>query len=291
MRQLKGVFPLLYTPFDADLSVDQEDVRRQVQYAVGQGAHGLAINGSDSEALKLSFEERRLVVEWVLDEVDGRVPVLVGISAAATVDSVSFARHACDSGAAGVFGLPPLSGEATSNAVFAHFEAISQGIGIPIMVQERLVLLSNCILERMAIELETVRYVKEERPISAGQRIAEILSITDRLDVFSAGENIMNELFRGAAGVMPSCIGLAGYVSIFENHTHNNLSVAWEEYRRLLPLLAFRRQVNSILLTKEILRRKGVFKSVRSREPVGYCLDAYELRMLDTIVDIVGSPI
>ncbi len=291
MREIRGIFPVLYTSFDENMEIDEEDLRRQVNYAIEQGTHGLVVNASDSESIKLSREERQLATEWVLEETSNRVPVVVGVSAAATTDSVKLARHASEKGAVAVFSLPTLSSEITPQAIYAHFKAISDTVDISVMIQERLVPVPNAVIERMVEELKHVRYIKEERPINAGQRITEILSLTDKMPVFSGGENAMNELHRGVIGIIPSCIGLAGYVRIFNNYMQGKLNEAWVEYERLLPLLTFRRQVNSILVTKEILHRKGIFKSIRTREPIGAFLDELDLKMLDQLMEQVGPPI
>lgn len=291
MKELRGIFPVLYTSFDESMEIDEEDLRRQVNYAIEQGTHGLVVNATDSESFKLNCEERQLTTEWVLNETHGRVPVVVGVSAGATTDSVKLTRHASEKGAIAVFSLPPLTGEITPQVIYAHFKTLNDAVNIPVMIQERLVPVPNTEIKHMVDELEHVRYIKEERPINAGQRITEILSLTDKMQVFSGGENVMNELHRGVIGVIPSCVGLAGYVKIFNNYMQGDLKTAWAEYERLLPLLTFRKQVNSILLTKEILRRKGIFKSIRTREPVGASLDELDLKMLDRLMERVGSPI
>lgn len=291
MQEIRGIIPILSTPFDENMEIDEEDMRHQVNYGIEQGAHGLAPNGGTSECFKLSVEERQRVTEWVMEEVRGRVPVVVGVSAAGTADSVRLARHAVEKGAAGVFSMPLISGAPTPNAIYAHFKALSDAVDIPVVVQESTILVSGALLKRMAEELEHIRYIKEERPMNMGQKITEILSLTDKMKVLSNGRHMVDELQRGAIGAIPSCVGLARYVKIFNSYTQGDLETAWVEFERLSPLVTFRQQINAILVVKEVLRRNGVFKSIRARDPVGTPLDEMEIKMLDQIIERMGPPI
>jgi len=290
-KELSGIFPILNTPFDENMEVDEEDLRRQVNYAIEEGTHGLGINGWNSECHKLSCEERLRITDWVLEETSGRVPVIVGVSAAGSADSAVLAHHASEHGAAAVFSSPPISGEATPEAIYAHFKVINDTVDIPIMVQDHLIPVTSSVIARMAEELEHVRYVKEERPMNMGQKITEILSRTNRVRVFSIGVNMMDELQRGAIGQITSCLGLSRYVRIFDSYMQGDLETAWTEWERLMPLVTFRKQINAILLNKELLRQKGVFKSIRTREPVGTPLDDMEIKMSNQLMGRLGPPI
>lgn len=291
MEELRGIFPALSTPFNENMGVDEEDLRREVNYAIEQGAHGLGVNGVSSECYKLSCEERMAIVEWVLGEVHGRVPVVIGVSAAGSVDSVMLARHASEKGATAVFSEAPISGEATPSAIYAHFKAINNVVTIPVVVHEHLIPVPGPVIARMAEELEQVHYVKEERPLNMGQKITEILKLTDKVQVFCSGANMMDELQRGAIGMMPSCLGLARYVKIFDSYMRGDIETAWTEYDHLMPLVTFRKQVNNIVLTKEYLRQKGVFKSILTREPIGIPLDEIEIKFMNQLMERLGPPI
>jgi len=290
-KELRGIFPILSTPFDENMEVDEEDLRRQVNYVMEQGPHGIGVNGETSECYRLKCEERQQILEWVLEEIRDQIPVVVGVGAGSIADSVALARYASEKGVAAVFSSPLIGEETTPEAIYAHFKAINDAVDIPVMVQEHLIPVPNALIKRMVEELENVQYVKEERPINMGQRITEILSLTDRVQVFSIGVNMMDELQRGAIGQMPSCLGLARYVKIFDSYMRGDLETAWTEFERLMPLVTFRRQINDKLVAKELLRQKGVFRSIRTREPVGAPLDDMEIKMLNQLMERLGPPI
>lgn len=290
MRELRGIFPILNTPFDENNEVDKEDMLRQIQYAIERSPHGLGVNGEASENYNLSCDERKRILGWVLSETNGRIPIVVGVGANNTEDSVVLARHASEKGVDAVFASPLIGGETTPEAIYAHFKAINDAVEIPVIIQEHSVIMPNTLIKRMVEELQNVKYVKEERPQNMGQKITEVLSITGKVQVFCIGVQIIDELQRGAIGIMPSCVGLASYVKIFNSYMAGDVETAWAEWLRIEPLITYRRLLNSFLVAKEVLRCKGVFKNIRMRD-LGTAMDDGEIKMLHELMERVGSPV
>lgn len=109
MRTFEGVWPALVTPHTADRQVNIAVLRAIVDYLIDKGVDGFYIGGTTGEGIFMPVAQRRLIAETVLNQVDGRVPVLAHIGAVAADDAVDLARHARDCGAAGVSSiLPPL---------------------------------------------------------------------------------------------------------------------------------------------------------------------------------------
>src|SRR5688572_8725283 len=104
---LKGIFNILATPFDEHLAVDTTSLKRLVELQLHWGAQGLTILGVLGEAHKLSVEERRLVLDTVMETVNGRVPVVVGTSHADTATCIALSTAAFQAGASGVMIAPP----------------------------------------------------------------------------------------------------------------------------------------------------------------------------------------
>ncbi len=127
MPTFHGVWPALVTPFTADNRVNVAAIRDLVAFLLGKQVDGFYVGGTTGEGLLMSVEERQLVAETVLDEVDGRVPVIVHIGATALVDAITLARHARASGAAGVSSIiPPLFDE--MNSLLSYFQAIASAV-------------------------------------------------------------------------------------------------------------------------------------------------------------------
>ncbi len=127
MRHFHGVWPALVTPFAVDNQVNVPAIKDLVAYLLGKGVDGFYVGGTTGEGVLMAAAERQLVVETVITEVDGRVPVIVHVGATALVDAVSLARHAQRHGAAGVSSIiPPLFNDLES--VLAYFQAIAAAV-------------------------------------------------------------------------------------------------------------------------------------------------------------------
>lgn len=124
MRTFHGVWPALVTPFTTEDTVNVSVLRDLVEYLLGKGADGFYLCGATGQGLFMSVEERKLVAETVLDQVQGRAPVIVHVGCVALCDAMDLTRHAYQSGAAGVSSvLPPLYPDTCS--LYAYFEAIA----------------------------------------------------------------------------------------------------------------------------------------------------------------------
>jgi dihydrodipicolinate synthase/N-acetylneuraminate lyase len=286
---LRGVIPILATPFTDDDKIDEEDARRLIEYLLAQGVHGVAATGGSSEVRVLHRAEREWLVSLAIEQVAGRVPVLVGISASTTEEAVHHARYASRAGAAGVFGVVPDSALGDEEAMFRHYRAVATAVDCPIFIQDtdqHPVPLSLII--RAAHELPPVSYVKEETK-QILHKISAILAVCgDRIKVVSGagGTTILAELRRGAVGVMPGSAYTGPLAKIYDLYQAGDLSAARAEYYRILPLIVWR---NPVYLAgmKELLYRKGIFKTPRVREPAPD-LDDLDREELTAILESIG---
>ena len=290
-RELRGIFPIVATPYDEKGSLDEEALRGLVNHLIAEGTHGLAPCGGSSEARALTREERYRMGDVVMDEVAGRVPVIVGVSAASTEESVILARHASASEADAVFAtLPYGSALDDEELIWSHYTAIAEAIDCYLMVQEVGEGMPLRVLAELADELDSFRYVKEEAH-HTGHRITRLLGMTDRLAILSGGMTILDDLARGAVGAIPGSCGVGAYSRIFDLYTEGCRDEARREYHRILPLLHWRGRVNHLQATKAVLCRKGVFKNDRVREqPNLEPLDDVDRQELDLILRAIGPP-
>lgn len=289
MPDLRGIFPIVYTPFDAEGRIDEEDLGRLVDYLVAAGAHGLAAVGGASECHKLTMAERKWLAERTIAFAGGRVPVIVGTSATNTPDSVELSRHAEAIGAKAVFLTPPLFGGVTPDSLAYHYGAVSRAISIPIMVQDAQVSVAPAQVARLAEMFPNVCYLKEEAPLETGHRISEIKRLHPDVRVLSGGSYLLNDLARGAQGAIPGSVGVADLSRAYNLFVAGDLAGARAAYDHFTPL-SFWRQQFSLLGAKEVLRRLGIFKVAYLREPAGQRLDEQDRRELSAIMERMGPP-
>ena len=107
MKELKGIYPAIMTPFDAQGAVSETGLRKMVQHALEVGVNGFYVCGGGGEGLLLTVAERQQVLEIVLDAVKGKVPVIAHVGAFQIPDAIRLARHAGQAGADAVASMPP----------------------------------------------------------------------------------------------------------------------------------------------------------------------------------------
>lgn len=94
--KIKGIIPPIITPIndDAEQTVNHEELRRQVERQIESGVHGLFPFGTNGEAYALSMKEKEVILETVIDQVKGRVPVYAGSGCITTADTIRMSRRA-----------------------------------------------------------------------------------------------------------------------------------------------------------------------------------------------------
>lgn len=129
-----GVFSPTITAFHDDGSLSENGTRQYIRYLLENGVHGLAPMGSAGEFFAMTDEERMQVMEWILDEVGGKVPVFAGAGHYSTATSIKLGLHAKDHGADGLLVITPYFIRPPMNAVLDHFRAIHKAVQLPIMM-------------------------------------------------------------------------------------------------------------------------------------------------------------
>jgi len=159
----RGSFTALVTPFNNG-SLDEKAFRDLVNWQIAEGTKGLVPVGTTGESPTLSHEEHGQVVEWCVEEARGRVPVVAGAGSNSTKEAISLARHAEKSGADAVLVVTPYYNKPTQEGLFAHFKAINDSIGIPIIIYNippRSVIDMSVDTMRRLFELKNIAGVKD----------------------------------------------------------------------------------------------------------------------------------
>ena len=123
----------LVTPFKNG-SVDEKAFRDLVDWQITEGTNGLVPVGTTGESPTLSHQEHRDVVEWCVGQARGRVPVVAGAGSNSTKEAIDLAQHAEKAGADAVLVVTPYYNKPTQDGLYAHFKAINDAIGIPILI-------------------------------------------------------------------------------------------------------------------------------------------------------------
>jgi 4-hydroxy-tetrahydrodipicolinate synthase len=288
MTELRGILPVLATPYDAGGEIVEAEVRALVRWLIDtERTHGLSAVGEASESSRMTREERLRLAEVVMDETGGRVPVIVGVSASNMRESALLAEHAASLDAAAVF-LMPIPG-ASYDETLVGFRRVADACGIPLMLQDLYAPLPVPTIARLVADEPRIRYVKEEvqLPTVATLKLSEIRAACGEglgLVGGRGGQALLSELRRGATASMPSCIGVRGLAETFDLWMRGDEPAAREAFARIAPVLLMRSQY-SHQIGKAYLRHIGIFSTTFVREPAGTPADEIDLNELVQAVE------
>ena len=132
--RLYGCGTALVTPFAAGGAVDERALRALVDWQIDEGIHFLVACGSTGEAATLTPAEHRRVVEIVVEQARGRVPVMAGAGANDTARAVALSREMEAAGAASLLHVSPMYNKPPQRGIEAHFRAVAAAVDLPIVV-------------------------------------------------------------------------------------------------------------------------------------------------------------
>jgi len=131
----EGIFPALVTPFTDDgKTIDEERLRILVNHCIEQGVHGVVPCGTTGEFVNLSTEEKKRVIKTVMDEVNGRVPVIAGTGASGTRETVEMTKYAKDAGATAALIVTPFYLKPADRGIYEHYNTIATEVDLPIIL-------------------------------------------------------------------------------------------------------------------------------------------------------------
>ncbi len=271
-QPMRGVYPILVTPFDEAGGIDEESLRRLIDFNIDAGVHGLGV-ALGSEIFKLSEAERDQVTTIVVDQVNGRVPVVINSGAPGTDLAVLYSRRAEELGADALMILPPSFMPTTGPEVLDYYRRISDAVNIPIFLQDVATATIPAGLAREIAEVcEWVQYIKvESAPITA--KVAAMAEAAgDVLTIFggAGGGYFIEELRRGSVGTMPFCTQPEAFVAIWDLCQAGDEAAAFDRfYKELVPISRLAGQSNGLFYAvhKALLVHRGIIRTATVRSP------------------------
>ena len=292
----KGVYLITVTPFTDAGALDLPSTDRMVDFCLEAGVTGLTVLGIMGEATKLTAEESRTFVKQVLARVAGRVPVVVGASAAGFAPMQELTQSVMDLGASGVMVAPPPSVK-TDDQIVSYFDMVSETLGpdVPWVLQDHPVstgvqMSANVILRILKNAPTCVMLKHEDCPGLA--KVSAYRAASNRGDVrrFSiltgngGGLFLPEELSRGADGAMTGFAYPEMMVEVVRAHAAGQVERAHDVFDAYLPLSRYEQQAGiGLAVRKHLLAQRGVIASAAIRKP-GPKLSAADLSDLDRLV-------
>jgi dihydrodipicolinate synthase/N-acetylneuraminate lyase len=293
---LRGLMPILATPFDDSGSLDSAGLRRLVEFELGAGVDGLAVFGMASEGFALTTAERRSILATVVDVTDGRVPVIAGVNGTSTATAIEQATEAEAGGADALMVLPPFLVKPPAGTLVEFYGDVSSATGLTTMVQDAPgvtgVAMPPALIAELA-RIDRVGSVKIEAPPTTPKIGAVVDAVDDPAFVVLGGQNAqfcLEEYARGAAGTMPACEFSDVLKPVLDQWELGYHEEAREAFRRLLPLVLIGLQPGiAWAVHKEILVARGIIESARVRYPAAV-LDPGSRKAVRLVLDELRLP-
>lgn len=268
---LRGVNPILPTPFHDDGALDVASLERSIDLMADVGADGVAILGFLGEAHKLTQAERAEVVERVVARSAGRLAVWVGVRALGTAGAVEQAQEAERLGADAVF-VAPIAPQDDA-ALYRHFRTVAESVSVPLILHDYPasfgIKLSVPLIGRLAKE-GFAPYIKlEDTP--ALPKVSAVIEASDgAIGVFGGlgGQYFLEELQRGAVGIMTGFAFPEVLVGIQRRFDAGDVEGAERLFHRTIDLMRYEFQPGiGLAFRKHVYRLRGIYDGEACRPP------------------------
>lgn len=244
MNLIKGIIPALVTPVDKQENVNKDAVRKLVNFTIKGGVHGLFAVSSTGEAYALNYDQKKEMIETVIEENNGRVPVYAGTGVTTTSESVKLAKMAEAAGADVLSVLTPVFISPSEDELYEHYVTIANATKLPILLYSNPgrtnIKLSVKLVERLS-HIDNIVGMKDSSGdiTLAGEYIRTTRNASKEFAVIAGkDEVILATLLYGGAGAIASAANIAPAlaVSIYDNYIKGDLKAAMEAQEKLSTL-------------------------------------------------------
>lgn len=134
IKKIKGTGVAIVTPFKNDSSIDFAALGRVVNHVIDGGVNYIVAMGTTGESVTLSKDEKKALVSYVVEAIDNRVPLVVGIGGNNTQEVINSVRHSHLEGVDGILSVAPYYNKPTQKGLFQHFKAIATSSPLPVIL-------------------------------------------------------------------------------------------------------------------------------------------------------------
>ena len=133
-REIQGIIAAMVTPMDKTEAVNLSELRRQTERLITAGLHGLFCLGTNGEAYVLEEKEKLEIIRCVVEQANGRLPVLAGTGCVSTTASIALAKEAERLGADALSVISPWFAAASQEELYRHFMTVADSVQIPVFL-------------------------------------------------------------------------------------------------------------------------------------------------------------
>jgi len=239
--QLKGIIPPMVSPLDKNENVDKKAIERVVNYLIKGGVYGLFPLGSTGESYGLDFNQKREIIETVMEVTNKRVPVYVGTGATTTKETISLTKLAAEIGVDALSVITPVFITPNDQELFNHYEAVASHTNLPILLYNNPGRTGINLSVDLVVKLSKIDNIVGIKDSSGDMtQGAEYIRRTDDNFAVLAGRDtlIYGFLSYGGKGAIAATANIAPQivVKIYEEYQKGNYQEALKAQFQLAPL-------------------------------------------------------
>ena len=241
MIKFRGAYTAMVTPLDAKGKLDEDGLRKNVEFQIKHGIHGLVPVGTTGECATLDYDEHKRVIEVTVEAAKGRVPVMAGTGSNSTHEAIMLTRYAKEVGADAALSVVPYYNKPTQRGLYEHFKKVAETVDIPQFIYN--------IPSRtgLNIEPETVAKLSKVKNIAgikeasdSIEQVMHIIHMTGRDFAVFAGDDILTFpiLALGGVGVISVASNIVPdkIAKMVDAFFEGNVETSREIQHELLPL-------------------------------------------------------
>jgi N-acetylneuraminate lyase len=289
IEDFRGVIPASLTNFGKDEEVDEKEIREFVRFLLKFDIGGLYLTGSTGEAFLMTAEERKKVVEIVMDEVKDRVPVVVHVGAMSTKISIDLAKHAESFKATGISSVPPFYRKFSEDQIFNYYKDIADSVSIPMIIYNvpLIGMMPLNMIKRLA-EVENIRGVKYTGTDIFQETLIKDAVGDDFLVYGGADEMAASNLSLGVDGIVGSFYNVIPdlFLEIYDNFKKGDQRQAEILQKKALKIIMFVLQYGSMQACMKTLLRNAGINAGYARRPFNNFDHDKEEEMVEGILKI-----
>jgi 4-hydroxy-tetrahydrodipicolinate synthase len=260
--KFEGVYPAMVTPLNKNHGIDENGLRHEVDYLIKSRVHGLVALGSSGEFPYLSLNEKKKVIDIVVEQAEKRVPVIVCTSSMGTDEVIMLSRYAQKRGADGLMITLPIYFPLTDGEVFNHYKAIAKAVDLPILLYDFPFTTHFEMSPELISRLSRIANVVGIKETGSVEKVETILKMNKKepFCVFTGISFILLQVLQlGGAGVICPipCIAPKEVVSIYESFKKGDLAKASRAQEKIYALVSMIAAPVQSPLVKEAMRQLG----------------------------------
>ena len=231
----------MVTPLDAKGELDEDGLRKNVEFQIKQGIHGLVPVGTTGECATLDYDEHKRVIEVTVEAAKGRVPVMAGTGSNSTHEAIMLTRYAKEVGADAALSVVPYYNKPTQRGLYEHFKKVAETVDIPQFIYNIPSRTGVNMEPETVAKLSKVKNIAGIKEASGNlEQIMHIIRMTGRDFIIFSGDDILTFpiLALGGVGVISVASNIVPdkIARMVDAFFEGNVETSREMQRELLPL-------------------------------------------------------